>query len=606
MTYSRRELYALGEPFGESATRLKVDGSRIYGGGGGNPVERLYHGAVDTVTDVFHDVVDGIGDVAEDIGDSLRDVGDSINDAVNDIIPGGWTTLAEVAISFTPLGVMGAAGFGALSGGTHGFKDSKFDLSGAVMGGIQGYGIASLATSVGGAGITPDLADVAVDNSDIMAEPVYDGEVVKNNVDIENFDPVNADPVQTADINLEGGAPPADTNFPSDPSSGLNEYTDPNSALNRGADASMGNNTFAGRAGMAGQGLQNLVGLGPAGTAGIMPAASAINAGMSTMAYAGLGSVAVQTLMEKQAKNDADHQSGKIDDAEYLKNKEMIDASIASAQEAVNQYPYEALPEETPQQEALYPRKQRTLYAQNTSNNEDGGYGYSYGGTVNGSSNQDTSMDGNLTNGFNFNMGGQTPAYGLENLGNGYAKGGWVERYAAGDFLNQHLTPIIRPTVEEVKSQEAQQAKDKAAADLAAAKPMRDHPYESISQTSQPSQSNSKDYEYYGPLLFSQKRSGLGGYEPPEQYASGGEARFLSGGGDGMSDSIRASIDGNQEARLADGEFVIPADVVSHIGNGSSKAGAKQLHAMMERVRKARTGNHKQGKQINPTKFMPA
>jgi hypothetical protein len=88
-------------------------------------------------------------------------------------------------------------------------------------------------------------------------------------------------------------------------------------------------------------------------------------------------------------------------------------------------------------------------------------------------------------------------------------------------------------------------------------------------------------------------------------YAEGGLPRFLSGGGDGMSDSIRANIEGSQEARLADGEFVIPADVVSHLGNGSSKAGAKQLYDMMDRVRKARTGNPKQGREIKPTKFMP-
>jgi hypothetical protein len=90
------------------------------------------------------------------------------------------------------------------------------------------------------------------------------------------------------------------------------------------------------------------------------------------------------------------------------------------------------------------------------------------------------------------------------------------------------------------------------------------------------------------------------------QFASGGQPRFLSGGGDGMSDSIRASINGTQEARLADGEFVIPADVVSHLGNGSSKAGAKQLYVMMDKVRKARTGNPKQGKQINPRKYLAA
>jgi hypothetical protein len=89
-------------------------------------------------------------------------------------------------------------------------------------------------------------------------------------------------------------------------------------------------------------------------------------------------------------------------------------------------------------------------------------------------------------------------------------------------------------------------------------------------------------------------------------YAAGGQPRFLSGGGDGMSDDIPATINGNQEARLADGEFVIPADVVSHLGNGSSKAGAKQLYSMMDKVRTARTGRKSQGKQINPRKYLAA
>lgn len=91
-------------------------------------------------------------------------------------------------------------------------------------------------------------------------------------------------------------------------------------------------------------------------------------------------------------------------------------------------------------------------------------------------------------------------------------------------------------------------------------------------------------------------------------YAAGGitSGRFLSGGGDGMSDSIQANIGGTQEARLADGEFVVPADVVSHLGNGSSKAGAKQLYSMMDKVRQARVGTKKQGKQINPRKYLAA
>lgn len=81
---------------------------------------------------------------------------------------------------------------------------------------------------------------------------------------------------------------------------------------------------------------------------------------------------------------------------------------------------------------------------------------------------------------------------------------------------------------------------------------------------------------------------------------------YLDGAGDGMSDSIPATIEGKQPARLADGEFVIPADVVSHLGNGSSKAGSKRLYAMLDKVRHARTGTKKQGKEIKPEKYMPA
>jgi hypothetical protein len=88
-------------------------------------------------------------------------------------------------------------------------------------------------------------------------------------------------------------------------------------------------------------------------------------------------------------------------------------------------------------------------------------------------------------------------------------------------------------------------------------------------------------------------------------YAAGGNPRLLKGPGDGMSDNIPATINARQPARLADGEFVVPADVVSHLGNGSTDAGAKKLHEMMTKVRRERTGNPKQGKKINPNKFVP-
>ena len=89
-------------------------------------------------------------------------------------------------------------------------------------------------------------------------------------------------------------------------------------------------------------------------------------------------------------------------------------------------------------------------------------------------------------------------------------------------------------------------------------------------------------------------------------YADGGIPHLLKGPGDGMSDSIPATIGSKQPARLATGEFVVPADVVSHLGNGSTDAGAKHLYAMMDKVRTARTGRKSQGKQINASNYLPA
>ena len=90
--------------------------------------------------------------------------------------------------------------------------------------------------------------------------------------------------------------------------------------------------------------------------------------------------------------------------------------------------------------------------------------------------------------------------------------------------------------------------------------------------------------------------------------ARGGAARpprYLRGKTDGMADKLNTSIDGVQPAKLSHGEFVIPADVVAHLGNGNNEAGADVLYRMMDRVRMARTGTKKQGKRINPAKFMP-
>ena len=103
----------------------------------------------------------------------------------------------------------------------------------------------------------------------------------------------------------------------------------------------------------------------------------------------------------------------------------------------------------------------------------------------------------------------------------------------------------------------------------------------------------------YDPVIIDMIRGG----KAPQGYARGG---YLNGPGDGLSDSIPATIEGKQPARLADGEFVVSADVVSGLGNGSSKAGAKHLYAMMDRVRQKAHGTKKQINKVNTKRVMPA
>jgi hypothetical protein len=115
---------------------------------------------------------------------------------------------------------------------------------------------------------------------------------------------------------------------------------------------------------------------------------------------------------------------------------------------------------------------------------------------------------------------------------------------------------------------------------------------------------------------MNQQLSGMGGYKG---YAAGGGishlgdysdgGRLLKGPGDGVSDSIPASIGNRQPARLADGEFVVPARIVSEIGNGSTEAGARKLYAMMDRVQKARrktVGKNQVARNTKADKLLPA
>lgn len=98
-----------------------------------------------------------------------------------------------------------------------------------------------------------------------------------------------------------------------------------------------------------------------------------------------------------------------------------------------------------------------------------------------------------------------------------------------------------------------------------------------------------------------------GGLSDLGAYSDGG--RLLKGPGDGVSDSIPAVIGGKQPARLADGEFVVPARIVSELGNGSTEAGARKLYTMMDRIQKARsktTGKNKVAANSRADKYLPA
>jgi len=120
---------------------------------------------------------------------------------------------------------------------------------------------------------------------------------------------------------------------------------------------------------------------------------------------------------------------------------------------------------------------------------------------------------------------------------------------------------------------------------------------------------------------FFSKSTGKFTSRAPQVYADGGMAeqfnlggysdggRLLRGPGDGVSDSIPATIGNKRPARLADGEFVVPARIVSELGNGSTEAGARKLYAMMDRVQAARKGSIGKGKVANNSrsdKYLPA
>jgi len=179
----------------------------------------------------------------------------------------------------------------------------------------------------------------------------------------------------------------------------------------------------------------------------------------------------------------------------------------------------------------------------------------------------------------------------MQQTGYGMAEGGQVPGYFMGGNIN--------------KIAEAAKAGDAPGGGGVISKVIRAiQGRDGSKQGSNTSESDPDFQRFLGEL-----RRGAGNQEAMQQTGYGmAEGGYLDGGmlpGDGMSDDIPATIDGEQPAALSSNEFVIPADVVSHIGNGSSDAGAKELYAMMDRIREARTGKESQAPQVNMRKMMP-
>jgi hypothetical protein len=396
--------------------------------------------------------------------------------------------------------------------------------------------------------------------------------------------------------------------------------------------------------GSAAKGVQNLTGFGEQGISGIAPAAKAFAAPITTrgltaglMGYSGMAGLEEQKKMLQE-----DLAAGKIAQDQYNAAVAEIDRSIEDAKKAVADNPFKtdtdvsgSLSGSGKDREDAYDTlydtsaaSKGTLYSNTPT---DRSTIYAAGGEVYGAAG---SPLGNLGLGsMGPNMGNPNMGY-PDNAGTpyGYAKGGEIPGY----FLGGELKPVsgIFSKVAKALNLDNKTAEPAVKALTGSDSGSGSGTAPAVTDSGSGTVSigikglDRSKADYLGDLLYEQKKGDFykqfgfaGGGDvlgPDESYnargpldrgfhfAAGGNARFLSGGGDGMSDSIKARINGAQEARLADGEFVIPADVVSHLGNGSSKAGAKQLYSMMDRARKARTGRKSQGKQINPRKYMPA
>jgi hypothetical protein len=573
-------------------------------------------------------------------------------------IPGA--TLAAAGMTKTGL----ATGIGALSGSGVMRKGGEFNLQGAIMGGAMAYGASQLSQGLQNAGsqsATEAVKSAAVEGGESAltgtgsAAATGSSALTPNANALSNIgtgaeSAVGNYYVPTAD---QAFAPAAGSDFgiknlASDSLGSLNPAATVPTGLGTSAApsfldsvASTGSGTLSNLAD-AGQGIKNLTGFGPQGISGISDAASAFAAPVTKTGMASLA-VGASGLTAMQAQKDLlkqEFEEGKIAQAQYDAAVAEIDKSIEVARNAVANNPFKvdtdvsgslsgSGEDKKDVYDTLYqatPASRETLYA--TGGEVFGSAGDALNSLGLGSmgpnmGNPNMGYPDNAGTPYGYAKGGEIPGYfgggitkAISNMVSGIGSGGGSS--SGGGFLR-----ILRKLGAE--TQDPEQASINVGTEAVKNAPWlpnidKREPVISVGIKSLRENPDNLSYNQ-GKSNFYKQFGFAGGGDvlgPDESYnaggpldngfnvGAGGGPRFLSGGGDGMSDSIKAKINGTQEARLADGEFVIPADVVSHLGNGSSKAGAKQLYSMMDRARKARTGRKSQGKQINPRKYMPA
>jgi hypothetical protein len=522
----------------------------------------------------------------------------SLDKAVGNTIPGGWNTLAQTALAFTPLGLPAKVGLAALGGSGAFGKEGKFNFQKALLSGAMAYGMNQLTAGLQNAGSTTydpstGLTSATAQTPVTGSGDVFSGLAGSGGPPVEvapelfkaaqsNIDPSFLEGMSAADVAGANVLP----SVPNAPAPSFLQQT--------GANLSA-----------AGQGIKNLSGFG---TGTVSEAASKFAAPVTTagMTALGVGTMGLASLDAQEKALSEQYQQGQVNDTEYNRQMSLIADGRRRAEEAVRANPYQ----------------------------------FAVGGQVDDELGGDYSamgMDqGNMQKGL---------------FGKGYAAGGQIKGYAAGgmpDFGNGYNPFANLPTMSGPLGAARTQTTAQDQPSFAQS-PYGPGPSSVFTTTEQDMRGGNRNGVSGGlssifnqsapqisPSLNQNPNINTGGFAGPSPFYGGGGGfggsggggggpfplegqygivkmaaggmppRFLSGGGDGMSDSIQATINDKQPARLADGEFVIPADVVSGIGNGSSKAGAKRLYGMMDRVRKERTGSTKQAKAINPAKVMAA